>query len=82
MSVKIIRAFLALRFRKISSLIALIFDICVKFLNEFLIVSLVLLPSLPTTSLSSALNAFGIDFFDDLIVFNKKVTSTAILLKL
>ena len=78
---KWLKAFLALEVRKLDSLVAPIFDICVDFLNEFLTV-LLALPSPPlTTSLSSNLNIFRAEFSDYLVVFNIEVNSAAILLK-
>ena len=70
--------------RKLDFSIASIFGTCVEFvdflfLDEFITVSLVLLP-IPTISLSLTLNAFGAKS-DDLIAFNNKINGTAILLK-
>ena len=82
---KWLKVFLALGVRKLGSSIAPIFGTRVEFLDfsfldKFTTVLLVL-PSTPTTSLSSALNAFRADSLDDLVVFNRKVSGVAILLK-
>ena len=79
------KAFLASRIRKLGSPVAPIFGTHVKFLDflfldKFTTIPLALSPSSPTTSLSSALNAFGADF-DNPVVFNREVSSAAILLK-
>ena len=84
-SCKWLKAFLALEVRKLDSLIAPIFGIHVKFLDllfldEFTIVLLALLPT-STISLSLALNVFGANSSDDPVVFNREVSSAAILLK-
>ena len=73
-----------LKIKKLSFYIAPIFGIYnnflnLLFLNKFITVSLALL-SLLTTLLSSALNVFEVES-DDLVIFNKKVSNTAILLK-
>ena len=81
-SCKWLKVFLALGVRKLGFPIAIIFGKRVNFLDEFLTVSLALSPSLLKTSLSSVLNAFGANSLDDLIVFNIKVSSAAIPLKL
>ena len=71
--------------RKIDFFVAPIFGICIEFLdllflNKLTIVSLVLPPS-PLTILSLlALNIFGIDF-NNPVIFNKRISDTAILLK-
>ena len=81
-----IKNFLALGVKNIDFFIALIFDIYAKFLdlsfsNKFTIVLLALLsPSLSTILLSLALNIFMAKS-NNLIVFNKEVSSKAILLK-
>ena len=80
-----VKDFLTLRFRKVSSSIILIFSIHVKFLDllfldKFMTVSLALLPPLPTISLSSVLNAFEAKF-DNPVVFNREISYTVILLK-
>ena len=75
--------------KKIDSLIALILNIYIKFLNllffnllnKFIFVSLALLSTL-ITSLLLALNTFKTNFSDDLIIFDIKINCTAILLKL
>ena len=64
--------------KKIDLLVALIFIIYVKFLNKFIIVLLVLPPLLLTTLFSLALNAFGANPLDNLVVFNREVSSVAI----
>ena len=88
---KWLKASLALGVKKIGSPIALIVGIRVEFpdllffdfldLDEFLIVSLTLLLPPPTTLLLPALNVFRVNFSDDLIIFNIKVSDIAILLK-
>ena len=80
-SYKCLKAFLVLGVRKLGSPIALIFGIYVDFLNKFLIILLALLPPLPTTLLSLALNAFGANSLNNLVIFNIKVSDVAILLK-
>ena len=80
-SFKWLKAFLALGVRKLGSPVTPIFGIHVNFLDKFLIVSLALPPPLPTTLLSSALNLFGADSSDNPVVFNRKVSGIAILLK-
>ena len=70
-----------LKVKKVDFSIALIFGICVKFLDKFSTVLLVLLPPSPTTLLSSALNAFKVNFLNNLIVFNRKISSIEILVK-
>ena len=80
-------AFLILRVRKLSSLVALIFGIYIKFrdlsfldlLNKFTTILLALL-STSTILLSLALNVFKAKS-DNLIVFNNKVSRVAIPLK-
>ena len=69
---------------KLDSLIALIFGIYVKFLDflflvEFMTILLALL-STSTILLSLAINTFNLKF-GNLIVFNKDISSAAILLK-
>ena len=81
---KELKAFLALRIKKIDFLIASIFGICIKFLDslflhKFTTISLTLLLTL-TTLLSLAVNAFEAKL-DDLITFNSKVSGVIILLK-
>ena len=71
--------FLALRIRKIGSFIASIFNICVKFLNKFMIVLLVL-PSTSTIVLLLVLNGFWAKY-NNLVAFNSKISNIAILLK-
>ena len=71
---------------KVGSFIALIFGICVKFLDllfwdEFTTILLALLLLLLIISLSSDLNIFKANSLDDSIVFNKKISGIAILLK-
>ena len=61
---------------------ALIFGIYVNFLDEFITVSLAfLLLSPPTILLSLTLNAFGAGFSDNLVIFNRKISSAAIFLR-
>ena len=86
-SIKYLKVFLASRFRKIGFFVALIFDTCVKFLDLLLLdkfrtilVALALL--LSTILLSSTLNIFRANFSKDLVVFNRKISDAAILLKL
>ena len=66
--------------KKVYFLIAPIFGIFDKFLDEFMTVLLVLLLT-PTSSLLSAQNVFKAKS-NNLVVFNNKVNSAAILLKL
>ena len=84
---KWLKIFLVLGVKKLSSPIAPIFGTRIKFLDfsfldKFTTVPLILLPLPPITSLSLALNAFEAYTSDDLVVFNKEVSSAAILLKL
>ena len=70
--------------KKLGSPVVSIFGIYVKFLDflfldKFTTVSLAL-PPISTTLLSRALNAFKAKS-DDLIAFNSKISSAAILLK-
>ena len=72
--------------KKLGYPITPIFDIYVEFLDllfldKFIIVLLTLLPPSSSTSLLLALNIFEADF-NDSIVFNKEISSTASLLKL
>ena len=77
-----VKNLLSIKIQKVGFLIALISGTCIKFLNEFLSVLLALSPLLPlTTFLLLALNVFRADFLNNLVVFNKKVSNTAILLK-
>ena len=69
--------------RKLGFLVVLIFGIYVKFLDflfldKFTTIPLFLLPT-STILLSSTLNAF-VAKFDDPVVFNREVSSIAILL--
>ena len=75
------KAFLALRVKKIGSLIAPIFGTNIKFLDEFIIILLILLSPPLITLLSLGLNAFKAHFSKDSIIFNKKVNNVLILLK-
>ena len=83
-----LKTFLALEVKKIGFSIALIFGICIKFLDllfldKFTIVLLTLLLLLPlTTLLSLSLNIFKANSLDNLDIFNKKTSGAAILLKL
>ena len=75
-----------LEIKKVNSSIILIFGIYVKFLDllfldKFKTVLLALLLPWSTTLLLLALNAFGDNFLDDLVIFNKKINSITILLK-
>ena len=78
---KWLKNFLALKIKKVGSPVALILGIYIKFLDEFTTVLLVILLSPSKISLSSALNTFGSDSSDDSVIFNKKVSGIAILLK-
>ena len=74
-------------FREVSSLIAKIFSTCIEFLdfsflNKFSTVPLALPLSLQTILLSLALNAFGTNSLDYLVIFNKKINGIVILLNL
>ena len=85
-SCKWLKAFLALGVRKLSFPIAPIFGTRVKFLDflfldKFTTVLLALPLPPPTTSLSSDLNVFRANSLNHPVVFNKKVSSTVILLK-
>ena len=51
------------------------------FLNKFTTILLVLPPPPLTTLLLLALNALEANLLDDLVIFNRKVNKTAILLK-
>ena len=80
-----LKSFLVLGDKKVSYLIASIFDTRVKFLdffflNKFTTVLLVLLLLLLTILLLPALNAFEAKF-DKLVLFNRKISNVAILLK-
>ena len=79
--IKWLKAFFILGVKKKNSSITLIFGICIKFLDEFMTVLLILLPPLPTNLLLSVLNAFKVNSLDNLIVFNKKISDATILLK-
>ena len=79
--------FLVLMVKKLDTSVALIFGTHVKFLdflflNKFTIVLLALSLLSLTISFSSALNVFGANSLNNLVVFNKKVNNAAILLKL
>ena len=67
--------------KKIGFFIALIFNIYIKFLDEFKTVLLTLLLPSPTTLLLSLLNAFRANISDNAFVFNKEINNAAILLK-
>ena len=79
---KWLKIFLVLGFTNIDFFVALIFGICVKFLDKFIIVLLAILLLLSTTLLLLALNIFRANCLNNLIVFNKKINGAAILLKL
>ena len=71
--------------RKLGFFVAPIFGIHVDFLDflfldKFITVLLALSPLSPTTSLSSALNAFGAKL-NNPVIFNREVDDVAILLK-
>ena len=76
--------------RKIDFSIPLIFGICVKFLDlsffdllkKFKTILLVFLLLSSIIPLLLALNAFRANFFNNLVVFNIKISNIAILLKL
>ena len=70
-----------MRVEKMSFSLALIFSICVKFLDEFITVLLILLLLTLTTLLLLALNIFKIKS-NNLVVFNIEISSIAILLRL
>ena len=88
---KRLKVSLASGVRKVGSPVAPIVDTRVKFsdllffnfldLDECFIVSLILLPSPPTNLLLPALNAFGANSSNDLVVFNIEMSGAAILLK-
>ena len=74
-----------LEIRKIDFFVTLIFGIYIKFLDllfldKFTTVSLTLLLSLLTTLLLLILNTFKAKF-DNPVIFNKKISVVAILLK-
>ena len=81
---KWLKAFLALRVKKIGFPIAPIFGICIEFLNFLFLdkfTTILLALSLTSTILlSSNLNTFRAKS-NDPIIFNNKVNNTAILLK-
>ena len=85
---KWLKVFLALRIRKLGFSVAPIFSTNVKFLDllffdyldEFTIVSSALLPLSLTFLLSSSTNTFGANSGNP-VVFNREISSTAILLK-
>ena len=81
-----VKNFLALEVKKLHSFIAPIFGIYVKFLDflfldKFTTVLLALLPPLSTILLLLALNTFGANLSNDLVIFNKKISGAATLLK-
>ena len=84
-----IKSFFSTEIKKIEFFVVPIFSIYVKFLglsffdllDKFTTVLLILLPSLLTISLLSALNVFKANFSDNLVLFNIKVNSIVILLK-
>ena len=76
-----LKASLALGVKNPDSLIAPIFGARVLDRGKFLIISLILLPIPPKTSILSVLNVFGANFLDDPVVFNIEVSGAAILLK-
>lgn len=87
---KWLKAFLVPKVRKKGTLIAPISYIYIEFpdfsffdvlgLNKFLTILLALPPTL-ITSLSLALNIFGVNISNNPVIFNIKVSSAAILLK-
>ena len=84
-SCKWLKTFLALEVKKLNFFVTLIFGIRIDFLdllflNKFITVSLALLSLLLTTLFALARNGFEANS-DDLVVFNRKVSKAAILLK-
>ena len=82
---KWLKAFLVSEVRKLGSPVAPIFGIRVEFLDLSFFGQIhdrfISFITTPTTSSSLALNAFGANLSDDLVIFNREVSGAVILLK-